>query len=222
VRKPQESEKGIVLGGCTLCTIASASPDELRPYDRPIIETEHFIVIPALGHFVDGYLLICTRRHYKNLGETDAAVFDDFLVVKNRVTDLLSREYRKRPIFFEHGPVSETQRAGSCVVHAHMHAIPILLPAPPDYVTRNLQGGNIRTIEEVRKCVERGQAYFFLECSDGSMFLYNESVLPCQYGRQIVAQHIGLDIDKYDWHLNPEYERAAATWKKLSQRPQKR
>ena len=206
---------------CTLCRILNASEEELPAYDRSILQTANVVVIPALGHFVDGYLLICSRKHFYNFGEADATTFAELVKVKRYVAGLLEEVYGRKPAFFEHGPVSDKLRAGSCVTHAHLHAVPVDLPTPPQYVIENLRGTSIGSLDELRKRGERKEPYFYLECSDGSMFLYDEHILPCQFGRQMIARQVGA-LGTWDWRDHPLYDRASDTWRKLATEVQSR
>jgi len=222
IRAQYSKSNGTFQENCTFCRIANENPDESHAYDKAIIETSNLIVIPALGHFIDGYLLICSRKHLYNFGEADSDTFQDFVRIKKFVAQLLNEVYHKRPVFFEHGPSPDRKHAGSCLIHAHMHAVPVEIDAPPSYISENLKGFSIGHIEELRKQADLKNPYFYFECSDGSMYIYEEPILECQYGRKVIAQQQGIKNDFWDWRRHPFYDKAAATWEKLNKEVQKR
>lgn len=195
---------------CVFCKIGKAEENKLPEHDLPIIQTPDFFVVPALGQFTEGYVLICPKTHLLNLGTMDAVLFDRFLDLKEHVRTLLFEKYGRKPTFFEHGPASGLKRGGSCVDHAHLHAIPTDLDSIPDWVSENLEGGSIEDMNAVVEYAKTGKPYFFLECPDGTKYLYNARALPCQYGRQLFAREFGA-LDKWDWHYHPFIEKMIET-----------
>lgn len=195
---------------CIFCKIADIDEKMLPEYDRPIIQTADFFVVPAMGQFTEGYVLICTKEHFLNLGNMDPVLFNRFLDLKEQVRTLLFEEYGRKPAFFEHGPASNLKRGGSCVDHAHLHAIPVDLSVPPTWVSENLEGGKIDNMNAIVDYAKTGKPYFFLECPDGTMYLYDAVALPCQYGRQIFAREYGV-LENWDWHYYPFKERMIET-----------
>lgn len=206
-----------VYEDCVFCKIAYTEENKLPEYDRPIIQTADFFVAPAMGQFTEGYLLICPRTHFLNLGAMDSLLFDRFLDVKEHVRTLLLEEYGLKAVFFEHGPVSHTNRGGSCVDHAHLHALPVDLAAPPSWVSEPLSGGRIDDINMVVEYAEAGKPYFFLECPDATMYLYDALGLPCQYGRKVFARVLGIP-GKWDWRRYPYIEKMIETGSRLRSR----
>jgi diadenosine tetraphosphate (Ap4A) HIT family hydrolase len=199
---------------CTFCRIGTDKAAELAEYDRPIIEDEDFFVIPALGQLTAGYVLICSREHHLNLGLINGARSASFERLKERIRQGLVEEYGQNPIFFEHGPASFNMRAGSCVEHAHLHAIPVEMVTPPTHVTSHLDGGRISSVSEVAECAKAKRPYFFFECSDRTMYLYQVPLLPCQYGRQVLACELGNPAE-WDWRTHPSYDMAIETGNRL-------
>ena len=199
---------------CIFCRIAYAERNWLPEYDRPIIQTADFFVVPALGQFVEGYVLICPRVHFLNLAVMGSDLLDRLFDVKEQVRILLFEEYGQKCVFFEHGPALGGIRGGSCVGHAHLHALPADLAAPPSWVSEHLNGGRIDDISTIVDYAKAGNPYFFLECSDGTMYMYDALLLPCQYGRQVLARVLGV-LEQWDWRRYPYYERMIETVRRL-------
>jgi hypothetical protein len=72
----------------------------------------------------------------------------------------------------------------------------------------------MRTVVEYAKT---GKPYFFLEYPDGTMYLYDALIIPCQYGRQMFARELGV-IDRWDWQRHPYFERTIETGRRLRDR----
>lgn len=202
---------------CIFCKIAYSENNKLPEYDKAIIKTKDFFVVPALGQFTEGYVLICPRAHFLNLGTMNSALFKRFLAVKEQVSSLLFEEYGCKPAFFEHGPASTGSQGGSCVDHAHLHALSTNLVSPPSWVSEHLGGGRIDDMRAVIEYAKTGKPYFFLEYPDGTMYLYDALIIPCQYGRQIFARELGV-IDRWDWQRHPYFEKTIETGRRLRDR----
>jgi ATP adenylyltransferase len=203
---------------CIFCKIAYSDNVKLPEYDQKIITTGDFFVIPALGQFTEGYVLIFPKAHFLNLGTMNSTLFKRFLAVKEQVSNLLFEEYGFKPVFFEHGPGCAGSRGGSCVDHAHLHALPNKknLTSPPSRVSEHLDGGRIDDMRTVIEYAKTGKSYFFLEYP-GTMFLYDALPIPCQYGRQIFARELGV-IDKWDWRRYPYFKETIETGRRLRDR----
>ncbi len=82
--------EGASTSDCPFCRIASSEPADLPEYDRPIIETAEFIIVPALGQFVEGYLLIAPREHRLNIGVLPDDMLLRFNKLKADIRELLA------------------------------------------------------------------------------------------------------------------------------------
>ncbi|MCK4764121.1 MAG: hypothetical protein KAW12_18120, partial [Candidatus Aminicenantes bacterium] len=78
---------------CIFCRIGSHNSNSLPGYDRPVLQTADFFVIPAMGQFIEGYVLICPREHFINLSVMDKELYSRFLDVKKQVKSLLYEAY---------------------------------------------------------------------------------------------------------------------------------
>lgn len=66
-------------------------------------ENDHFIVIPALGDFVGGYLLIVSKRHLYNMNELSDMEKDEYFYLIRKYREMFMNINGKYPIIFEHG-----------------------------------------------------------------------------------------------------------------------
>jgi diadenosine tetraphosphate (Ap4A) HIT family hydrolase len=206
---------------CVFCNIAYAEANRLPEYNRTIIHTADFFVVPSLGQFIEGYVLICPKTHFLNLGVMNSILFNRLLDVKEQIRTLLFEEYGRRTVFFEHGPASHKSRGGSCVDHAHLHALPVDLAAPPSWMSEHLKGGRIDDVSVVVEYAKEGNPYFYLECPNDAMYLYDASFLQCQYGRKVFARVLGI-LERWDWRRYPYFERMIETGNRLRNRIEKK
>ena len=206
---------------CIFCKIAQTAPENLPEYDQPIMETANFFVVSAKGQFTEGYVLICPRQHIDSFGFLNSVLFEEFLGIKKKVYSLLMGEYKCRPVFFEHGAIA-SKKGGSCIEHAHIHVLPVELTSTSPWMPKNLTGGRTEDITSIFEFVKAGRPYFYLECSDGTVYLYDSTMLPCQYGRQVFARILKMNYSdsRWDWRIFPFKERMVKTTRRLRKRIQ--
>lgn len=87
--------------------------------------TEHFVVIPAIGSFSPGYLLVLPRRHALSFGRVPPGLSEELEDLLQGIAEWARETYGKSVLMFEHGPASQTARGGSCLDHAHLHISPV-------------------------------------------------------------------------------------------------
>ncbi len=199
---------------CFICNMSEVAPDQLPAHDKPVASDRNFVAFPALGQFIEGYLLLSPRQHVLNMGLLSGAETEQFQRFKDKIRRLLSTVY-KPPIFFEHGAISPATLPPCCQEHAHLHAIPMTLIEPPAAVTETLRGKQITSYDEVRRRAQAKQPYFYLQLSDGKQYLYEAGNLPSQFGRRVMAELLGIP-DEWDWAVFPHYDNIEKTYRKLN------
>lgn len=181
---------------CVLCKIANSERNMLREYDQPVVETKNFYVVTALGQFVEGYVLICTKNHYLNMGALDNNMANELHILKEKVTKMFQEIYNKKAIFFEHGAASRKNSEGTCVDHAHLHAIPLekydLGVFSSEYLIKN------NKLQSLKDYSKTGNPYFYIEGANGKSELFDAILMPCQYGRRVIARLVNKK-NYWDW-----------------------
>lgn len=194
------------MGECTFC--AELTGEETNNLLRIVLgegyttrvvrETENFVVLPTIGQIVEGYLLIVSKQHYLSFGHIPAQCFREFMNLKEETRQVLSEVYTS-PIFFEHGPISESKRGGCCVEHAHLHGVPARIDLL-DKLQTDFHWRSISSMLALRQQIERGMPYLFYESRDRRMYVFDAPLVPSQYLRQLVATRLGLE-ERWDWRL---------------------
>lgn len=187
-----------------LCTFCYPAPRYgMTP---PILyEDEEVYVMPALGQFTEGYLLLIHQEHVDCFGDVANDHIDE---VKERIRDALVDTYGAC-CFYEHG------RTGSCLArgdsricyHAHLHCVPIRKDFT-DRITRDFDRIPVEEWPEVVDHYEDSPHYLYLETDDGQKsFFVAEDNIERQYLRKRACEALGLDVELANWADNPYWDR---------------
>ncbi len=214
--KPRTTQLLLPLG-CRMCSVASQGGSHAfahRLYDKPLLRQSGFVVVPALGHIVEGYVLIVSEQHVPCMGALPAHMWADFGEVKRRIRSLMGAECGPM-MFFEHGSVSDQRLAGNSVVHAHTHACPAVAGFI-DVVRDNLPMEQVEPGLFSQTSYLEQQPYLLIEDEVGRCYgSHPPRGLPSQYLRRLLSSHVGL-VGQWDWQRFPHQERAEATLRRLS------
>jgi len=180
---------------------------------RILKETDNFLVFPTLGAFVEGYLLIAPKKHFLSIGALPDEMYPELKELLKEVKKDLSKYYCK-PILFEHGPISKILKGGCCIDHAHIHIVPVKVDILDEIKYFLGTPRQIHTIEELKNEVVNGRQYIFYENHEEDKFIFNPSIVPSQFVRQILAVKLGIP-HKWDWRSNIEKEKILNTIKLL-------
>jgi diadenosine tetraphosphate (Ap4A) HIT family hydrolase len=92
------------------------------PYNRKLLETDQFVVLPSLGPLVPGHVMVVSKTHSYSLSSmgADAVSEYDALAARLRTAPFLRNGV---PLEAEHGSTAD-DKAGACVIHTHVHWVP--------------------------------------------------------------------------------------------------
>lgn len=183
--------------------------------NRIIFETSSFVIVPGLGPIVEGYLLIFTKEHHYSISSLSDKQLIELEEVKKVVSDKLFKKYGK-VLFFEHGMSCETKRAGACIDHCHLHAIPIEKPILP--VLNNQL--NFFPIEDFKHLKEltQNEPYLFLEENEKKYVCQSPVKLPSQFIRRVIAKELGKE-EYWDWGAHYGFKEMENCLKELRGNP---
>lgn len=178
-----------------------------------LFETENFLVFPAIGQIVEGYLLIAPKKHYLGMGSIPKELYVELELVVKKVRSVLTENYSV-PLFFEHGPASQVQKGGCCIQHAHFHAVPVQMEIVEE-ISKHFKCNSIDSFLELKTQFKKEKSYFFVEDNNKKRFLFQvPNVVPSQYIRQIIAAKLNKR-DRWNWQLCPGLDELNKTFKKL-------
>jgi ATP adenylyltransferase len=109
----------VMKSTCRFCRIAAG--EALTDYDRILMETVDYFAVTSIGGFVEGWTLICAKRHVLNLSNDYRSA--DFHQFASDVAATMSECYGN-PVVFEHGVRCAGSLTGCSTDHAHLHLVP--------------------------------------------------------------------------------------------------
>ncbi|RYG65272.1 HIT domain-containing protein [bacterium] len=169
-------------------------------FNRTIFNTHSFAVTAAAGCFIEGYLLIITKRHIQSLAQLDAAEREELAYLKRLIANFHKEYYPGSTHFFEHGSCEESSSA-SCINHAHLHAIP-LIEGIANLFQRDFSPANLASKEIPRSF--NSKSYLYLDSSldpSGALIAQIPNGAPSQYFRRLCARRNGIN-ERWNWRID--------------------
>lgn len=195
IKQPTEKD-------CILCQIYGErkNPNK-KPMDMVIYESENFYVCPAKGAMVEGYVMVCPKKHILSCAALPKEQRKELWDVIKDITYLLKEIYDKEVLMFEHGSGEE----GKCkheksIVHAHLHILPSDIQMTEDQM-KQISAKEI-SYEEL---YQYGKVPYFLYIKSKEKMLIAadpEVYIPRQYARQILAEELGIKGELWNWRKN--------------------
>jgi diadenosine tetraphosphate (Ap4A) HIT family hydrolase len=179
---------------------------------RIVYEDEHFIVMPPLGEFMEGGLLLLTRQHILSLAHLTPAQSDHLERLLLAIRRAVVKQWGVAPLVFEHGPAPDWSKGVCCVDHAHLNIFPAAVQVHPHLAERmNLSLGRVSELVKLRRS-EFG--YLFVQENDGTRRAYDGRDVATQLVRRIITAQLGLP-DRWDWRDYIGRDEMAATYNAL-------
>ena len=163
---------------------------------RVVHRTEHFVVFPPLGQFIEGGLLLATRDHRISMASLPSAYYADLDRLMAETCDLLAERYGSRPLFFEHAPAAPGDKGTCCVDHAHLNVFPARVDVHAHL--RKFPHAEIGPMSDLSASWFRNGPYLFLQTNEGRRFVYDAGIVPSQYVRRIVTRELGMS-ERWHW-----------------------
>lgn len=160
----------------------------------------HIVVTDKAPLVPNGHVLGITTKHYLSFAEAlrDSPDQSELLVVPKHIISVLGHCCDDEVImFFEHGPIDEYERGGSCVDHAHLHGIRISLDKCKRAIMQAKHAVELHQIDNWTDAlkeqinVNRPRPYLLIGYSN-QWFLGDAYNLPSQFMRWILAEILGV------------------------------
>jgi diadenosine tetraphosphate (Ap4A) HIT family hydrolase len=192
-------------GGDPPINVAGMAARLIRPADR-------VAVFPALGSFVEGYILVCPRRHVRSVASAGPDLHE-FLMVYREIHRIVESEYGPT-MTYEHGMGHiEADSAGGCVEHAHLHIVPATFSQTHEVRRRSGIIGPQHSWDSLDFWA--GRPYLLLASGGDDPFVVEPPPgLRSQHFRRVTADVLEVS-DHYDWAVEPGASRMRATWERL-------
>jgi diadenosine tetraphosphate (Ap4A) HIT family hydrolase len=183
---------------CSLCVAVADATRHANPflYNRKLLETARFIVLPSLGPLVPGHVMVVGKEHQASLGTMGKAAIEEY----EQLANSLRRAPFLRdgiPLEAEHGSTGN-DKAGACVVHTHVHWLPGLAASIGEFRQRFTQFPQ-NSVAEIPENVP----YIFVRAGAETALLQAVG-LPSQTIRRTICDL--LNRDDTDWKQAPRLD----------------
>lgn len=173
-------------------------------FDRIALATKSFVITPAAGCFVLGYLLIIPKRHVTSIAQLSCEELIEIEGIKSKISSYYQQFYKVSATFFEHGTADSNHVAPSCIAHAHLHALPLQVPIAGTFIKHY----TTKTIVDAELPRNYATAnYLYISEQDRILITSLQATCraPCQYFRRLAAD-CNSEKGKWDWrnHLYEE------------------
>lgn len=174
---------------------------------RTLYRSENFFVMPTIGEFIKGYLLIIPFNHVMSNAELSLELRREFLTVLDDVCYMLQLTYNYNDILvWENGSGNGgTSKAKTSIVHSHTHVAPSTLDAD---VIRRLSSFPFKKISYEDLNLYDTNSYLLIKGKDNDDWRINndpELYIPRQYVRQLLLykDYVYLPDGVWDWRAYP-------------------
>jgi len=209
----------VPVGQCPFCAELEGDPETVfsemmgeRLSSRVVYEDEHFVVMPPLGEFMEGGLLLLSRKHLISFAHLPAPLFEHLERLMQAIGRVLRQRYGVPPLFFEHGPAPEWSKGVCCVDHAHINIFPAAVRLHPQLSER--MNFPLPALAGLTRLQRSEFGYLFIQENDGSRRVYDGQLVPTQFVRRLVASAIGCP-DRWHWRDFPGRDQLLATFNAL-------
>lgn len=200
---------------CKICVDVNQRSDP-PPWNIPIAESRHFVVLPSLGSLVEGWLLIFPKQHMTNLGLCDQVQLTELLELRERVKSMLGETFGIPIVEFEHGGACATSQVACGVSHAHLHLLPSRLPLM--HIARSLfpelAWQSCEDLQEIWRSEPKSD-YLCIRTINGDAWWTESEGIPSQLFRRVIATAIN-DPDSWDWRSNAKIGTLERTIERLA------
>lgn len=186
-----------------------------RLASRIVYEDEDFVVMPPLGQFLEGGLLLLSRRHLLSIAYLPEHLFDRLEQLLTVISRELASRWGVSPLVFEHGPAPDRSKGVCCVDHAHLNIFPARVPIQPHLAQR--MGIRFSSLSELSKLRRAEFGYLFVQENDGTRNAYDAQFVPTQLVRRIITSQLGVP-QRWHWRDYPGYDELLATYHALKGR----
>lgn len=180
---------------CRFCNIVKKNDVSLI-YDTVLYKTDNFLVIPALGSLVPGYVMIISCKHIHSMAYLSNIELDELTSLITYIKKYITYKFNVTPILFEHGSaVGCFEKSANSVDHAHLHIVPIKLNKEAKIIQSSdlFKISNLKTIKAYKD-----NPYLLYINNKNTFYLSQKESLPSQYMRMWIAEEVGIPL-KWDW-----------------------
>lgn len=192
-----------------MCDFCAEFAREKAEKPRIVFERDGFIVLPTLGCFTDGYLLVVPREHVPSLASLPTASAAKAIQLAEEVREKLQETFGAF-VLAEHGALDCEDTGAACCDHCHLHLIPMRGKSEAVLERYRSVGGPPESVSDARYFAERrGKSYVMLSVAAGRYQFWPATRFERQFVRKVCADLLGKG-DRYNWR---EHHFAEIMWR---------
>lgn len=201
------------------CAYCQYLDGHVQKNERTVYRSKNFFVIPTLGQFITGYLLIIPYQHIMSNGELSREHLEEFQIVLSDIEYILKLAYpeAKGILVWENGSgTSGKGKAKDSLVHSHVHVAPSSLTAER---IREMAGFHFDELGIMDLPKFKEHSYLLMRCPDREKWLINNNpkvYIPRQYVRQLIAEEYNIPGDSWNWRTHPFEENMHLTIREIT------
>ena len=167
-----------------------------RLQSRIIYQDQDFVVMPPLGQFMEGGLLLLSRAHILSLAWLEPALFEKLERLLACIHQALVQRWGVAPLVFEHGPAPEWGKGVCCVDHAHLNIFPAPILVAPHLEPRMSMA--INSLGALPRLRHAEFGYLMVQENDGTRRAYDGKDVPTQLVRRIITTQLRCP-ERWHW-----------------------
>lgn len=177
--------------------------------NKNVLQTGNMWIAPDFGAITEGYLLIFSNRCTPSVGHFNKNEFKEIEIIINTTRNILSKKFNKKVVFFEHGALDgDSKKAGCCVAHAHIHAVPVdtdinlnLFEKELKAYVGTLKRKKIQNLTTLKERIKLNSSYLLYISSKGEKIVYDigEKQIPSQMFRKYISNLSEVRKKNVDW-----------------------
>jgi len=170
---------------------------------RILYQDKNWIVVPAIGSFIHGYLLIVSKKHFLSIANFPPELYLNFEELLNRIGNILESQFGGYYIAFEHGATTTEYKLSCCVDHMHLHIIPFKKDCWYNIVqVYKFEYSEIVNYKDIKTYTQENnvKSYLLFQNIDRRKYIIDSTnnVFPSQFFRQVISREININL-KWDW-----------------------
>lgn len=192
-----------IIKNCNLCAPCSFSNND-KTKARVIYMNDNFYVMPSLGGFIKGDLLIIPKRHVFSIASLSKDFRSDLLKVLSDIKYILNLTYGVSDfLIWENGSnIYNKNIAHDSITHANVHIV------PTSRLTANTikEKCNIPLVPiSFDQLAKYSNTSYLLLYSDDGWVIFSDPrfYIPRQFVRQLLAEQYNIPDDQWNWRTNP-------------------
>jgi inosine/xanthosine triphosphate pyrophosphatase family protein/diadenosine tetraphosphate (Ap4A) HIT family hydrolase len=179
---------------------------------RIVYQDEDFVVMPPLGQFMEGGLLLLTRQHVLSVAHLPLTQLERLEHLLTVICRKLKIRYGVSPLVFEHGPSVQRSKGSCCVDHAHLNIFPAPVVVHPHLSNR--MNFPLTALTELSRLRPAEFGYLLVQENDASRRVYDAELVPTQLVRRIITSQLGVP-KRWHWQDYPGFDELVATYDAL-------